>query len=278
MSAGFDRRLTPARPDLAALALEGKVEAERFVAPVIRSSRVGIAPLRRNPHDEAELDDELLFGDRFDVYEELNGWAWGQAADGYVGYIPAQNLVAGHATPTHRVIALRSFVLRGPDYKLPPRDALPMNARVVVDGYEGRYARLSNGSYITAAHLAPLTDTASDFVAIAEQFIGAPYLWGGKTILGCDCSGLMQTALERCGIAAPRDTDMLEAALGKPIDRAELKRGDLVFWSGHLGVMRDRHTLLHANAYAMCVASEPLGEAIERIAAAGFPVTTFRRL
>lgn len=278
MSTGFDRRLTPARPDLAALELKGKIEAQRYVSPVIKSARVGVAPLRRHPRDDAELDNELLFGDRFDVYEELNGWAWGQAADGYVGYVPARDLEPGHTTPTHRVIALRSFLLPGPDFKLPPRDALPMNARVNVGNIEGRYAQLSTGGFIAASHLAPLTDAASDFVAVAEQFLGVPYLWGGKTISGCDCSGLVQTALDRCGIAAPRDTDMLEAALGKPIEPTDLKRGDLVFWSGHLGVMCDASTLLHANAYAMCVASEPLAQAIERIAAAGFPVTSYSRL
>jgi cell wall-associated NlpC family hydrolase len=132
--------------------------------------------------------------------------------------------------------------------------------------------------YLPARHLAPLDRVEPDFVAVAERFLGTPYLWGGKTNNGVDCSGLVQVALAACGMPCPRDSDMQERALGAPVALADSRRGDLLFWKGHVAIVRDAATLLHANAFHMMVAVEPIAEALARIEAAGSPVTSVKRL
>ena len=158
--------------------------------------------------------------------------------------------------------------------KLPVELALPLNAEICVTSFDGDFARLGEEGFVWSGHLATLDNYESDFVAVAERFIGIPYLWGGKTALGLDCSGLVQTALCAAGISAPRDTDMQEKALGHIIatgpELQGLQRGDLVFWKGHVGIMREAKTLLHANGHHMLVASEPLDVAVARIAAKSF--------
>jgi hypothetical protein len=275
----FDPRLTPARPDLAAATLAGKVEAARFVEGWRRRIILGAAPLRRSPSHGASLDTEALYGESIIVYEEQDGWAWGQLErDGYVGYLPAAALGAP-AEPDHRLAVPRSFAYPGPSIKLPPLLALSLGARLAVRAREGDFAVNAEGLHVYLPHLAPLAAVAEDFVAVAERFLEVPYLWGGRTSLGIDCSGLVQTALSEAGISAPRDSDMMEAALGAPIafddELANLRRGDLVFWKGHIGVMRDAETLLHANGFAMRVTSEPLRAAKERNKD---PITSVRRL
>lgn len=280
MSNPLDRRLTPARPDVAAAYLRGEVEALRFVEGERRRVAVGHAGLRRAPSPDALLETEALFGEELVVYDELEGWAWAQiATDGYVGYIPSAALSAELGPgPTHKVAALRTLLFPSPSIKSPPVDALSLGARLSVVDQDGRFAVLDTGAYGVASHLQPLDANEPDPVAVAERFIGAPYLWGGRTSLGLDCSGLVQVALGACGIAAPRDADLQEAILGRPVAFDEARRGDLVFWKGHVAFMRDPATLLHANAHAMTVALEPLAEGVARIAAAGDQVTSVKRL
>lgn len=276
----FDRRLTPARPDVAAAHLKGKVEALRFAKGETRRVAVGHAGMRRAPSPDAMLETEALFGEEVVVYDELEGWAWVQArSDGYVGYVPSAALSEETGPgPTHRVSALRTLLFPAPSIKVPPVDALSMGARLSVVDYEERFAVLDTGAYAVAAHIRPLEAREADPVAVAERFLGAPYLWGGRTSLGLDCSALVQTALAACGLAAPRDSDMQEKALGRPVDLAETRRGDLVFWKGHVAFVRDADTLIHANAYAMAVAVEGRAEALARISKAGDEVTGVRRL
>jgi cell wall-associated NlpC family hydrolase len=273
-----DKRLTAARADLAASALRGHVEAAAYVDGTAMVASVGKTWIRRRPAADAPVETELLFGETFVVYETKDGFAWGQAAlDAYVGYVAAVDLAAPGLLPTHRVSAASTFVYAAPDLKSPVLATLPLNARVTPG--PGEYAELATGGYTFAGHLAPLEERAPDFVAIAERFQGVPYLWGGRTPLGFDCSGLVQAALALAGIAAPRDTDMQEAALGRPLADGEARRrGDLVFWKGHVGILQDADTLLHANAHHMLTASEPLAPAIARIAARGSAVTSIRRL
>lgn len=275
-----DPRLHAFRPDLAASALRGRVAADRYVDGVPATVAVGHAALRRAPIDAAPMDTEILFGDDVAVYETRDGWAWVQCArDSYVGYVRAEALVesAGLAMPGHRVAAPRTWVYPAPDIKTPPVMALPMNARLAVAGAEGRFAAFDRG-FVIADHLRPLTEPEADFVAVAERFLGAPYLWGGKTWSGLDCSGLLQVALEAGGRAAPRDTDMQQAALGEAVPDSAPRRGDLVFWRGHVGVMLDAEILLHANAHHMQVAREPLAAARARIARTGAEILSVRRL
>jgi cell wall-associated NlpC family hydrolase len=266
----FDPRLTPARPDLAAAHLRGKVEAARFVEGRPMRLRAETADLRRDPALDAPIDTQILHGEEVVLYDEREGWAWVQLpGDGYVGYTSRDALIERVAPPSHRVSVNRTFIYPAPNMKLPALGALPRGGAVCAgDDFHG-FARLAEGGFVFAAHLTPLAQKATDFVAIAEELAGCPYLWGGKSSLGIDCSGLVQIALMAAGHTAPRDTDLQESALGHPlpIDDAldHLRRGDLVFWKGHVGVMRDARTLLHANAHHMLVTSEPLAAARARI-------------
>jgi cell wall-associated NlpC family hydrolase len=279
----LDPRVTPVRPDLAAAHLRGQIEASRYAEG--RAARViaASAPLRRGPDPNAPLETEALHGESVTVYDEQEGWAWAQLErDRYVGYLPGAALGAP-STPTHRVAALRVHAYPGPSIKLPPRMVLSLGAQLRIAAREGDFAVSEGGLYFWSRHLAELGSREPDYVAVAERFLETPYLWGGRTSEGVDCSGLVQTALTAAGVAAPRDSDMMEATLGEPIalddPEAPLKRGDLVFWKGHVGIMRDPVTLLHANGWHMKTVSEPLAEARDRIAAnSGGKVTSVRRL
>jgi hypothetical protein len=174
----IDKRVTPARQDLAAAHLEGKVIAKRFVEGRAVQVSHGVVGLHAAPTDTAGLRTQLLFGEHFTIYEDKHGWVWGQAAlDGYVGYAKAQSFTPP-APPSHRVVALSTPLLAAPDVKKGARDMLPMNAKVTLaeDGAieGGRFVRLTNGSHVFAGHLAALDARAPDWVAVAEQFVGVP--------------------------------------------------------------------------------------------------------
>lgn len=285
--ADLDPRLTPARPDLAARFLEGRVIAERFVEGEPARVLEGVVPLRRAPRADAPLDTEALMGETLTVYEEdAEGWAWVQLArDGYVGWMPAHAYLKGPAAaPTDKVSALRTFVYPGASIKEPPLawaslgTPLTILREVEVDGRG--YAVTSTGGVVVAKHLAPIDRFERDPVAVAERFLGTPYLWGGRSSLGIDCSGLVQTALQACGIAAPRDSDLQEQTVGEAIGRdpANWRRGDLLFWPGHVGLVRDAETFIHANGWMMAVGIEGIAEGLARIAAKDSLLRTVRRV
>jgi hypothetical protein len=274
----FASRLVPARPDLAAEHLRGEVTAPRYSAGEPRRVSVPLLDLTAGPDPAAERATQLVCGEAFTVYElRPDGLAWGQAAsDGYVGYVRADGL--GQGSPAGgrvRVTAPWSQVYARPQVRARTVAELPCLAEVALAGTADAFARLRSGGFVPRAHLVPV----EDWVGLAERFVGAPYLWGGRSARGIDCSGLVQVALLASGRAAPRDSDMQAAALGSALPaRARLRRGDLVFWSGHVGIMRDGLTLLHANAHHMAVVAEPLVAAAARIAAAGGgPVLQRRR-
>lgn len=283
MAEDFDPRVTPARKDLAAARLKGKVEAARFAEAARKVCIAPSAPIVKAPDADAAMDDQVLFGERFDVYEEKNGWAWGQAAgDDYVGYVRSGLLGEPGDAPDRRVTALRTYAFSRPDIKSRPDRLLSLNAKISVAEEVGRFVRDPAAGWIIAAHTGPMDTRESDHAAVAERFLGAPYLWGGKESLGLDCSGLVQMSLEAAGMAAPRDTDMQETALGVDVETDDalsgLKRGDLVFWPGHVGIMLDGTRLIHANAHHMMTAIEPLREAVDRIAAKGTPLGRIKRV
>ena len=278
-----DPRLTPVRPDLAAKYLEGRVKAARFVAGEEFEIVDSVAPLRVEPSSDAEQKTQALKGERVTIYDrDGEGWAWGQLnSDGYVGWLPDRALAKPYAPPTHKVTALLSFAFPGPSIKLPPTATLPLGAKLAVRGDDGAFAVTLDGLYVPRQHLGTLDMNESDFVAVAERFAGTPYLWGGKTSLGIDCSGLVQVALNAACIGCPRDSDMQEQALGRALPESEsnkLQRGDLIFWEGHVAIVRDSETIVHANAHHMATAVENTRAAIARIKAAGSEVSSIKRL
>jgi cell wall-associated NlpC family hydrolase len=278
-----DPRLTPARPDLAAKYLEGKVVAARFVVGEEFEITEALAPLRTGPSSDAELATQALRGERVTVYDRNGeGFAWGQLnGDGYVGWLPDRALAKPAAAPTHKVTALRTFAFPGSSIKLPPVDTLVMGSLITVLREHDAFAVTPEGWYLPRRHLDTLDHHAEDFVAVAERFVGTPYLWGGKSSLGIDCSGLVQISRDAAGTGCPRDTDMQQAALGRALDPAEskrLQRGDLIFWTGHVAIARDADTIVHANAHHMATAIEYASDAIARIKAAGGEITAIKRL
>jgi cell wall-associated NlpC family hydrolase len=266
----MDPRLTLARPDLADVALQGIVAAERYEAPKARQVATPTAALRKAAAADAEQWNQLLFGERFAVLDVKDGFAWGQAArDGYVGWVAEADLAPVGEPATHQVAVLRTYAFGAPDIKSRPQGLYSLNALVTIEAREGRFAKAAGAGWFVEAHLAPVgLASAADPAAVAQGFLGAPYQWGGRESLGLDCSGLVQQALAASGQAVPRDTDM-QFSFFQPIDEADRRRGDLVFWKGHVAILLDRDTIVHANAHHMAVAIEPLADAIARIDAAG---------
>ena len=278
-----DPRLTPARGDLAAKYLEGKVKAARFVSGEEFEISQALAPVRRTPSSDAELMTQALRGERVMIYDRNGeGWAWGQlGSDGYVGWLPDAALTKPAGPPTHKVTAMRTFAFPGPSIKLPPAETLTMGAQLTVLREEGPFAVTREGWHLPRQHLGSIDSHVGDFVAVAEQFVGTPYLWGGKSSLGIDCSGLVQISLTAAGTGCPRDSDMQQDGLGRelgPQEAKKLMRGDLIFWKRHVAIARDADTIVHANAHHMATAIENTRDAITRIAASGSEITAIKRL
>ncbi|MEM9432225.1 MAG: NlpC/P60 family protein [Pseudomonadota bacterium] len=275
-----DPRITAARPDLAARALEGAVLAERFVDGTPMVVTAPVLDLTRSPDRGVALDTQLLSGEVFTVYEYDGdtGLAWGQSeTDGYVGYVSVAGLETADGPVDHVVSALATHIYPEPALKTRPLEALPMGAAFRAGPVSDGFVEVAGGGFVPAQHVARKSAFASDPVEVAERFIGVPYLWGGRSAFGLDCSALVQLAFAACGTALPRDSDQQDGAIAAIA--GPLQRGDLVFWSGHVGIMADGESLVHANAHHMSVVKEPLAEAEARIAAQGEgPVTARRRV
>ncbi|VAV95730.1 NLP/P60 family lipoprotein [hydrothermal vent metagenome] len=281
MSKTPDHRLTLARPDLADGQLMGKVAAKKYAATTPYQVIVPVTGLYLQPEPDQSLQTELLFGECFMVLEIKNGKAWGQAvSDGFVGYVDASALSQTCPSPTHWVCALRTPLYKWPDLKAPVSGFLHKNSQVHISDSDDHYRNVGPG-WIHAGDLATLGDWHQDFVATALQYLHTPYVWGGRSSLGLDCSALLQNALFAAGRSCLRDADMQETSLGQPVafsgNTEQLHRGDLVFWKGHVGIIADHDQLLHANAHHMATALEPAKPALQRIQKTAGPVTSVRR-
>lgn len=284
----LDPRRYAYRQDLAASALSDKVQAPRYVDGVTQQVIAMRAPVRSAPKVHAPLMTEALHGEAVTVYDSKEGWAWGQLQrDGYVGYIPADHLSSNVFNPTHTVRVRATHIYPSPDIKTPPIDMLSFGARLSADGREGRFLSLARGGYVFAEHCVGAGDKLKDYVRAAERLVGTPYLWGGKTSLGLDCSGLVQLALNAAGIECPRDTDMQEAEVGATVEgvieddgtlKGGLERGDLMFWKGHVAIAQSGDWIVHASGHQMETVMEPLRHALERIAQSWGEPTAVKRL
>lgn len=281
-----DKRLAAYRPDLADERLRGQVEAARFVEGRPARITAPVADMRSRPSLDAGISTQLLMGAEIAVFDKADGFAWVQSRrDGYVGYVASADIGPIGQAPTHRVIAPRSFVYSGADLRLPRTGVLSMGAELTVVGKaETRgtiYALLPDGGAMIAAHLSPADAPADDYVAVAETLIHTPYLWGGSSAFGIDCSALVQLAMRMAGRDVQRDSDMQASGLGAELDpgpgQENLRRGDLVFWKGHVAIMTDPRTMIHANGHTMLVSREGLAEAIDRIGYLYGSPTGFRR-
>lgn len=242
----------------------------------LKTVAVPVANLRRQP--DGARDRQLIFGEDFHVLETSDGWAYGRAAkDGYTGYLRAE-LLAEHRVASHFVSARSSHIYPAPDFKAEEITALSFGARLTVVAIHDGFSELENGQFVPSPHIVQIDHLYDDPIEVAERYMGVPYLWGGNSIWGLDCSGLVQSALLACGLDCPGDAYMQETRVGTEIgDNTRPERGDLFFWKGHVGLIRDENTLLHANASHMAVVDEPLDAAIERIKAQGDGEITSRR-
>lgn len=280
----LDPNLHAFRPDLADAALAGRVAATRFVTPEARRVRWPTAPLATAPEARAPLGSELWQGEAVNLFEVADGWAWVQAArDGYVGYTPAEALGPIDPAPTHRIVGRAAYVFAHAGMKHPPLATLPMDAGIALAPDRDPAAKwqpLADGTgFVHLSQIGDLDAFEDDWALVAERLIGAPYLWGGRSSLGLDCSGLVQTCLARCGIPVLRDTYMQEGTIGVAVDpTAPLRRGDIVFLPGHVGILLDPGRIIHANATHMAVTVERLATVVARSRAAdGRGITAIRR-
>jgi cell wall-associated NlpC family hydrolase len=279
----LDPRRHVYREDLAAASLRGKVSAARYVTGEVSQIVHPATPLWVRPDAREGWATQALFGELVTVYEERQGWAWVQLQrDGYVGYLRSRALSAEVKPATHKVRAPGTFLYAAASAKALTGPHLSMTALVAIAEPGAAFSRLADGSFVPTRHIAELDRFAPDFVAVAERFVGTPYVWGGKTRLGLDCSGLVQVAMHAAGLDCPRDSDMQLAEVGREVavrpDLDGLQRGDLVFWQGHVGIMTDGFLLLHANAHHMAAVVEPLRSAVDRIARGGSAIAAIRRV
>lgn len=281
-----DPRLNAFRPDLADTRLRGRVTAEHFVEGRPGQIVAPVADVKKAPDQSSGLNTQLIAGDDIHIFEQKDGWVWLQAeSDGYVGYVEAEAVSEARAEHNHVVSVPRTFTYPGPDLRGPRSRALSLGSRLTVIGLaETRntiFALLDNGEAVIARHLLPAGSHAADYVSVAETLIHTPYLWGGTSGFSIDCSGLVQLAMRMAGMAVMRDTDMQISSIGKPLaadaEFANLRRGDLVFWKGHVAIMTDPVNMIHASGHTMLVSDEALRDAIDRISPLyGLPIA-FRR-
>jgi NlpC/P60 family/Bacterial dipeptidyl-peptidase Sh3 domain len=271
-----DRSLLASNGRVAWSALEGHVEAERFTDGEMRQAREA-AWVRGEPG--GAITRQLLYGDLFRMLEDREGWAFGISdKDGYVGYVRTGALAAPVVT-THRVAVRTTWAWDAPDFKREPVFPLHMNSRICVTGVEAAWCEIDHfgrAAFVPVTHVREVA-MRDDPVTVAHLMVGTPYVWGGNTGFGIDCSGLVQVAFHAAGQRCPADSSQQAGMAGVHLEPgAALMRGDLLFWKGHVALVSDSETLVHANAHHMAAAVEPLEDAIVRIAASDTGAVTLR--
>jgi hypothetical protein len=271
-----DRRTYPCNGRVAAQSLRGQVDGVTFVKGHLHNIIVPMTNLLALPNGKRER--QLLMGEGFLVLEMLEGFAFGQAErDGFVGYV-ATSALAVMPPSTHRVAAKSTHLYPSANLKDLELSQLSYGSKVSVAEDGDRFAKLANGTFIPKIHLKPVSELEIDPVSVAEIFLGTPYLWGGNSIFGIDCSGLVQVSYLTCGIACLGDSDLQQTSLGVEIPlQSPIQRGDLFFWRGHVAMASDSETIIHANAYRMAVTYEPVKPALQRIDANGDDPLLVRR-
>ena len=276
----FDPREYAYKADLAADYMRGLICSQKFSVGEVFQVKINVASLKKFPDQSSEQVSELLFGEGIIIYEILNGWAWGQSqTDGYVGYVSMDHISSKSRENTHEVTALRAFVYKQPDIKAPTITCLSMASQLSITDSKGLFAYVDHLGWIFEKSIRTLGGVESDFVSIAKKFIGTPYLWGGRSSFGIDCSGLVQLSLRRVGVLCPRDTDQQSSSVGSPINGkiTKLLRGDLIYMNGHVAIMVDPHTILHANAFHMSVELESLDGFLSRLKQDNIHIGQMRR-
>jgi cell wall-associated NlpC family hydrolase len=268
--------VTPANGRVAHLSLRGQVEAERFVPGEPARVAVPLADILDAPGGRRQR--QVLRGDRVLVLDRDAGFAFVQSArNGYCGYL-SEAALGPDRQATHWVAAPATHLY--PEASLKSREiaALSLGARLTVTGTEGRFARTDTGEFVPEMHLRRIGDWAADPVTVAESLMGTPYLWGGNSRWGIDCSGLVEAAMAACGRPCPGDSDLQAAGLGILIPDGEpLQRGDVVFWRGHAALVAGPDLIVHATGHAMAVIHEGLAAAMTRIETGGGGPPTARR-
>ena len=260
----LDARVNAFRRDIADIELAGTLFAPHYAAPMARAAATGTM-IRSAASHQAEASSQLLPGEEFAVLDLAGDWAWGYSRhDHYVGYVSVGSMSAP-IQPNYRIAVREALLFAGPSIKSPSIGALPFGARLAGETRDS-FVETAAG-FVHVRHVAAIDERAKDAVTIAEIFLGMPYLWGGRGDGGIDCSGLVQIALAATGIAAPRDTDMQRESLGAILpEETRLRRGDIVNFPGHVGLMVDETRMIHANAHWMSVVVEPLADIVARLA------------
>lgn len=282
MEGNFDPRVHAYRDDLADEGLKGHVTADAYAEGALRQFTMPVIDFHSEPDKGSGRTTQALMGEVVRVFDEKNGWAWGQLqTDGYVGYFAAGALASTIFDPTHEVASTGTFLYASPNIKSPLAAWVSYGSRLNVTGEDGDFLRLADGRFVYGRHMRAIDASRPFILDEIKKFVGVPYLWGGRSSAGIDCSSLMQLACAAAGINAPRDSDMQESYLGTPLDHMDMSRlraGDMVFWKGHAALMIDDQNIIHCNGFHMQTVIEPVNEAIGRIAYLYAQPTSFRRL
>ena len=276
----FDPREYAYKAGLAADYMRGLIRSPKFLVGEVFQVKINVTSLKKSPGQSSEQVSELLFGEEIIIYEILNGWAWGQSqTDGYVGYVSMDHISCKLQENTHEVTALRAFVYKQPDIKASIITCLSMASQLSITHSRGLFAYIENLGWIFEKSIRTLGGVESDFVSVAQKFTGTPYLWGGRSSFGIDCSGLVQLSLRRVGVLCPRDTDQQASSVGSPVNDeiTKLLRGDLIYVNGHVAIMVNPHTILHANAFHMSVELESLEDFLSRLKQDNIHIAQMRR-